>query len=78
MPTLLRERGFRFSFFSADCQERRHVHVRKDRNEAKYWLDPVSLERNARFSDNELRQIEDIIYDHLEELRKAWDDYCTD
>lgn len=43
MPTVLRWKGYRFFFFSneGDPSEPLHVHVRKDRSAAKYWLEPT-------------------------------------
>ncbi len=36
MPTVLRERGYRFSFYSYDLGEPIHVHVTKERCEVSY------------------------------------------
>jgi hypothetical protein len=30
-----------FFFYSFDCNEPMHVHVRRDRQQAKFWLAPV-------------------------------------
>ncbi|PYR02104.1 MAG: hypothetical protein DMG00_29760, partial [Acidobacteria bacterium] len=32
-----------FFFYSFDCNEPIHVHVRRDRQHCKFWLAPVSL-----------------------------------
>jgi len=32
-----------FFFYSFDCNEPMHVHVRRDRQHAKFWLAPVAL-----------------------------------
>ena len=39
-PTIFRERGFRFFFFSRE-ESRMHVHVQHASDEAKFWLDPA-------------------------------------
>ena len=39
-PTVFREGGFRFYFFSRE-ETRPHVHVHHADGEAKVWLDPV-------------------------------------
>ncbi len=39
-PTVFRERGYRFFFFSKE-ETRRHVHVISGEGEAKYWLEPT-------------------------------------
>jgi hypothetical protein len=38
-PTILREGGFRFYFFSRE-ESRMHVHVHHSDGEAKFWLEP--------------------------------------
>jgi hypothetical protein len=43
MPTVLRIKGYRIGFFSADGDEPPHVHVAKSGNIAKFWLGPVQL-----------------------------------
>jgi len=38
-PTIFRERGYRFFFFSLE-ESRMHVHVRSGNGEAEFWLEP--------------------------------------
>ncbi len=75
MPTILRIRGYRIGFFSADADEPPHAHVSKAENAAKYWLDPVQLADNAGFARHELNDIFEIISEHREELLRAWREY---
>jgi len=51
MPTVLRWRGYRFYFFSNEGNEPPHVHIDKDENTVKYWLEPVRIARNIGFTD---------------------------
>jgi Domain of unknown function (DUF4160) len=79
MPTALRTGPYRFYFYSYDCQERRHMHVDRERLSAKLWLDPdVTVADNHGFSRRELREIERITRDNLERLREEWDAFCHD
>jgi hypothetical protein len=78
MPTAFRSGPYRFFFFSADRYEPRHVHVERDDCRAKVWLDPVRLGNSTGFRGPELRQVEALVAEGVEELRKAWDDYFTD
>jgi hypothetical protein len=78
MPTVLRSGPYRLFFYSADRQEPRHVHVERDDCRAKFWLDPVRLHDSAGFRAPELRQVESLVDEHADELRKAWDDHFTD
>ncbi len=67
---------YRFFFYSFDCNEPRHVHVRRGRKSCKFWLDPVDLAYNKRFSATELNRIRTIIVENLNEIREAWDEHC--
>ena len=74
-PTLFREHGYRFYFFSRE-ESRIHVHVYSGDGEAKFWLDPqIELARNYRLSRINLKEIEEIIEDHQDEIRSAWENY---
>jgi len=71
-PTIFREKGYRFFFFSRE-ETRMHVHVYCGDGEAKFWLEPeIELARNYRLSRLQLKQIEEIIEDHYNELTSAW------
>jgi hypothetical protein len=71
-PTIFRERGYRFFFFSRE-ESRMHVHVYCGEGEAKYWLEPeIELARNYRLSGLQLKQIEELIEVHYDELATAW------
>ena len=37
---------YRFFYYSADRDEPAHVHVEREDDEAKYWLEPVRLEKS--------------------------------
>lgn len=45
MPTVLREGPYRFFFSSLDYGEPPHIHVRRENKVAKFWLDPVTLQK---------------------------------
>ncbi|MES9901664.1 MAG: DUF4160 domain-containing protein [Sedimenticola sp.] len=49
-PTVFKERGYRFFFFSRE-EERMHVHVLSGDGEAKLWLEPeIELAKNYHYS----------------------------
>lgn len=74
MPVILRVRGYKFFFYEADvANEPPHVHIVKDGNEAKFWLDPVRVAREGRFRKSDLRDIEHIIKANFEFLLSAWE-----
>jgi hypothetical protein len=71
-PTVFRERGFRFLFFSRE-EPRAHVHVQCAHGEAKFWIDPsIALARNQGLSAADLRIVEGIIREREHEIRIAW------
>lgn len=71
-PTVFRERGYRFHFFSRE-EPRPHVHVLSGDGEAKFWLEPaVELAQNYRYNGKKLREIQEIIEAHHDELIQAW------
>ncbi len=57
MPTVLQVSPYSFIFFSSDRGEPAHIHVKRDRQIAKFWLEPISLEKNRGFKEHELNQI---------------------
>ena len=71
-PTIHRERGFRFFFFSRE-EPRIYVHVIRAEGEAKFWLEPeIELARNYELSRIQLKEAEEIVEEHQNEFRAAW------
>ena len=71
-PTVFREGGFRFYFFSRE-EPRLHVHVQCADGEAKFWLEPhVDLAQNLGLNDRQLRAVRSLIEEHEHEIRAAW------
>ena len=75
MPTVLRYGPYRFFFYAGDGMEPPHIHVERDSAEAKFWLDPVRLERSVGFGSRELRAIRQLVDEHLPTLLEAWRDF---
>jgi hypothetical protein len=77
MPTVKNIPGpYRFFFYSFDCNEPMHVHVQREKMVCKFWLDPIALSKNRRFSPRELNRIREIIYDNLDTIIEAWYEHC--
>lgn len=51
------------------------MHVSRDRKTAKIWLEPVRLEYNRGFTENELKRIMALALVHRATLVKAWHDF---
>jgi hypothetical protein len=74
-PTVLQSGPYRFFFFSSDRNEPTHVHAKRDRKLAKFWLSPIRMEYNYGFTPTELNRITAVVREHEAELLKAWHDY---
>jgi hypothetical protein len=71
-PTVFREGGFRFYFFSRE-EPRIHVHVHGQNGEAKFWLEPqIELAQNYGLSQKELSEALRLIKEHKHDIRSAW------
>lgn len=71
-PTIFKEDGFRYFFFSRE-ESRIHVHIVSGDGEAKFWLEPkIELSRNSHYSKKQLNKIELFLEDHYDELINAW------
>ncbi len=77
MPTVLRIGPYRFSFFSLDCEEPRHVHVVRDRMNLKVWLEPVNADRNEGFKPAEIRKIVRLVEENQAFLIGKWNEFCN-
>ena len=72
MPTVLRLRSYRFFFVSSDRSEPAHIHVRRDNMVAKFWLEPVALERAGGFGRVELNAIAKLVQEHRVQFLESW------
>lgn len=75
MPTVHREHGYRFYFYSHEPNEPPHVHIDRDRLSAKFWLNPVAPARNYGFSARELRRLESLVREYRARWLEAWDEH---
>lgn len=75
MPTILRIGAYRFFFYSGDKDEPPHVHVQKDDNIAKFWLEPVRIHHSGGFNRRDMVKIHAMVLEHRIEFLEAWYDY---
>jgi len=75
MPTVLRNGPYRFFFYSGDRDEPPHVHIQRDDDTAKFWLDPVRLYNSGGFSRSEINWIQKLVEGNQEDLIRSWDEY---
>ncbi len=64
MPTVLQVGPYSFIFFSSDRGEPAHIHVKRDRQVAKFWLAPAALVTNRGFRVHELRRVTRLVRQH--------------
>ena len=75
MPTILRQDGFRFFFYSREGNEPAHIHVIGKGGEAKIWLDPIEISKVYNLTPKDQKQILLIVSSHVKlflEKYKEW------
>jgi len=75
MPTILRVGPYRIFFYAGDRDEPIHVHVEREDNIAKFWIEPVRLQRIGGFRRPEIIRIAKIIEENRTEIVEAWHEY---
>ena len=75
MPTVLRTGPYRFFFYAGDRDEAPHVHVERDDKVAKFWLDPLRLQRSGGFSRKEISRLQKLLSASQQRVLEAWNDY---
>lgn len=77
MPTILRVGAYRFYFYSHEGNEPPHIHIDKNECSAKFWLKPVRLARNTRYTSKELTELNKLVIQHQEFLLNGWYGYFS-
>jgi len=78
VPTVFRERGFKFFFYSNEGSPREplHIHVEKDNVEAKFWLNPtVHVAYNDGYDARVLRELQGMVEANQNRIVRAWNEY---
>lgn len=78
MPTVHRERGYRFYFLSGDRDEPPHLHIQGAGGFAKFWLSPVALASSANLGGPAIRRIQRIIEQRQAEFLESWNEFFAD
>jgi hypothetical protein len=75
-PTVHRENGYRFWFWSNENNEPMHVHVEKAEKSAKFLMKPtIQLVENYGFASGELGWIEQVIHQQTKKIERKWHDH---
>lgn len=81
MPSV-RIEGFLCYFVSYDCTEPPHIHLAKGKERhasgAKFWLDPIVLERTQGLSGGDMRDAKRIVEQNRALFLEMWHEHCDD
>ena len=76
-PTVFRESGLRFYFFSRE-EKRMHIHVQGADGEAKFWLEPaIDLAQNYGLSQRSLKKALQLTKEHKDEIHAVWNKHFS-
>ena len=78
MPTVKTIGPYRFFFYSGDRIEPLHIHVERDNQIAKFWLEPIRLQNSGGLKSKELNRIQRLIEENLAEFIEAWDEHFSE
>jgi hypothetical protein len=78
MPKVFEVEGYRGFFFSNEGtpQEPVHIHIKKGKGEAKFWVTPnVILAESWSMKVSELTRAQEIIVERQQEILDLWNRY---
>jgi hypothetical protein len=75
MPTVLRLGPYRCFFYAGDREEPPHIHVERDDNIAKFWLEPVRLQSSGGFNRGEINRIRRLIEENQQVILESWHEF---
>jgi len=78
MPTVLIVGPYRFFFVSLDRGKPPHIHIQREKMIAKFWLDPVALERAGGFKPQELNKLFKMTQENRDFLLERWNEHLGD
>jgi Domain of unknown function (DUF4160) len=77
MPTILRQNGFRFYFYSHEPNEPPHIHVDKGDATIKVWLENLEVAKSRGFRAHEISGIIQMITQNREMFTEKWHEYFS-
>lgn len=77
MPTVLILGPYRFFFVALDYPEPPHIHIQREKMVAKFWLDPISLQKAGGFSRTELNKIGKLVEENQELFLEKWNEFFS-
>ncbi len=74
-PTVKRIGPYRFFFYGNEGFEPPHIHARREKFLAKFWLAPVELAASTGFRPHELFEIQRIVESHRSDFKEEWNEF---
>jgi hypothetical protein len=75
MPTILRQDGFRFFFYSREGNEPPHIHVVGHDGEMKVWLNTLTVAKVFNLSPSHQKLVMEIVSQNRDLLIKKWGEF---
>ncbi len=75
MPVVLRIGPYVFFFYSQESNEPPHIHIRRNKSLAKFWLVPIRLASNRRYPTHEITHLRELVEQHHQLLLEKWNEY---
>ena len=63
------------SSIAGDGGEPPRIHIERDECEAKFWLDPVRLERSHGFNRKDINRVQGPVEHHHQQLLEGWNEF---
>ncbi len=77
MPTVKIIGPYRFFFYSGDRDEPPHIHVERDDQTAKFWLQPVRLQNSGGFKSKQLNRIQKLVEENQTLFLEEWNEHFS-
>ena len=77
LPTVLKEFGYRFFFYSNEGLEPPHIHITGKGGEMKVWIPEMVVEFSYRLSPSEQRKIMTLVRDKVDMLLEKWNEFAS-
>jgi hypothetical protein len=77
VPTIHRQNGFRFYFYSHEPNEPPHVHVDKDEATIKIWLGSLEYVKSRGFRAHEISDIIAMVSEHHAMFTEKWHEHFS-
>jgi hypothetical protein len=75
MPTVHRQNGFRFYFYSHEPNEPPHIHIDRADATIKVWLDPITVAKSRGFRAHEISGIVAMVAEHRSMFVEQWHEH---